>query len=242
MAAPTRAALVTGAGGGIGRAVVARLLRDGYGVAAVDRAVAGIPCGDDSPVELVSADVTAPAQVSAAIARARARFGRIDAVVHLAGAVGQGPLVDVTLEEWQRLLDVNLTSAFLLAQASHAALRESRGTLLLASSTNARNGGSALSGPAYAVAKAGLVNLSRYLAKEWGPDGIRVNCIAPGPVDTPMLARLPADTLQALEQAIPLGRIATVRDVAGTVAFLCSADAAYLTGIVLNVSGGLVLD
>jgi NAD(P)-dependent dehydrogenase (short-subunit alcohol dehydrogenase family) len=193
-------------------------------------------------VELISADVGTPAQVSGAIARALARFGRIDAVVHLVGAVGRGPLAEVTLEEWRRLLDVNLTSAFLLAQASHAALRDTQGTLLLASSTNAWNGGSALSGPAYAVAKAGLVNLSRYLAKEWGPERIRVNCIAPGPVDTPMLARLPEETVQALEQAIPLGRIASARDVAGTVAFLCSADAAYLTGVVLNVSGGLVLD
>jgi len=242
MATPSRVALVTGAGGGIGRAVVARLVRDGFGVAAVDLAVAGIACSDDSPVELISADVTAAAQVSAAIARTLARFGRIDAVIHLAGAVGRGPLAAVSLEEWRRLLDVNLTSAFLLAQASHAALRDAEGTLLFASSTNAWNGGSALSGPAYAVAKAGLVNLSRYLAKEWGPERIRVNCIAPGPVDTPMLARLPPGTVQALEQAIPLGRIATARDVAGAVAYLCSVDAAYLTGVVLNVSGGLVLD
>jgi NAD(P)-dependent dehydrogenase (short-subunit alcohol dehydrogenase family) len=170
------------------------------------------------------------------------RFGRLDTVVHLAGAVGKGPLVDVALEEWRRLLDVNLTSAFLVARATHEALKASAGSLLLTASVNARNGGSALSGPAYAVAKAGIVNLTRYLAKEWGGDGIRVNCIAPGPVNTPMVARLPADTIEGLRKSVPLGRIAQPGDVASVVSFLCSPAALYLTGTTLNVSGGLLLD
>ncbi len=170
------------------------------------------------------------------------RFGGFDCVVHLAGTVGKGPLTEVSVTDWRRLLDVNLTSAFLLARAAHPHLRERRGTLLLVSSTNGLNGGSALSGPAYAVAKAGVLNLVRYLAKEWGADGIRVNAVAPGPVDTPMLARLPEATREALRQSIPLGRLASADDVAGIVAFLCSPQAAYLTGAVLNVSGGLVLD
>jgi 3-oxoacyl-[acyl-carrier protein] reductase len=169
-------------------------------------------------------------------------FGALDCVVHLAGAVGKGPLVDVAASDWRRLLDVNLTSAFLLAKASHEALRARRGSLVLISSTNGLNGGSALSGPAYAVAKAGIINLTRYLAKEWGGDGIRVNCVAPGPVDTPMLARLPESTVDSLRQSIPLGRVATPDDIAASIAFLCSNQASYLTGTVMNVSGGLVLD
>ena len=88
----------------------------------------------------------------------------------------------------------------------------------------------------------GGINLVRYLGKAWGDDGIRVNAVAPGPVDTPMLARLPAATRDALRQSIPLGRIADASDVAGVLSFLCSPQAAYLTGTVLNVSGGLVLD
>jgi NAD(P)-dependent dehydrogenase (short-subunit alcohol dehydrogenase family) len=221
---------------------VAALVRDGFAVAAVDLALADLPCAFDAPFTSISADVTDEAAVTAAVARCVERLGGIDCVVHLAGAVGQGPLVDVTADEWRRLLDVNLTSAFLLAKAAHASLRQRRGVLVLASSTNARNGGSALSGPAYAVAKAGIVNLVRYLAKEWGGEGIRVNCVAPGPVDTPMLSRLSEATRDSLAKTIPLGRVATANDVASSIAFLCSPQASYLTGTVLNVSGGLVLD
>jgi 3-oxoacyl-[acyl-carrier protein] reductase len=237
-----RVALVTGAGGGIGHAVVAKLLQDGFAVMAVDLALADLPCAVDAPFAAWSADVTDEAKVAEAVGQCLKRFGRIDSVVHLAGAVGQGPLIDVGLDEWRRLLDVNLTSAFLIAGEAHAALKSSGGSLLLTASINGRNGGSALSGPAYAVAKAGIINLTRYLAKEWGPDAIRVNCIAPGPVNTPMVTRLPAETMEALRRSIPLGRIAQPEDIAGTVAFLCSPAASYLTGITLNVSGGLLLD
>lgn len=237
-----RVALVTGAAGGIGRAVVTRLLDAGYAVAAVDLALADLHCASNAPFAVSSADVTDPAAVASAVEHALGRFGRIDAVVHLAGEAGHGPLAEVPLAEWRRLLEVNLTSAFILAQATTAALHASRGTLVLVSSTNGLNGGSALSGPAYAVAKAGVINLARYLAKEWGAKGVRVNCVAPGPVATPMLARLPPATVEALGSMVPLGRIARPEDVAATIAFLCSPDAAYLTGTVHNVSGGLVLD
>jgi NAD(P)-dependent dehydrogenase (short-subunit alcohol dehydrogenase family) len=237
-----RVALVTGAAGGIGRATVGALLRDGYSVTAVDLALAALPCAFDAPLQQVSADVTDEAAIARAVSGCVDHFGALDCVVHLAGAVGRGPLVEVAASDWRRLLEVNITSAFLLAKASHEALRARRGSLVLMSSTNALNGGSALSGPAYAVAKAGIINLARYLAKEWGGDGIRVNCVAPGPVDTPMLARLPETTVNSLRQSIPLGRVATPDEVAASIAFLCSPEAAYLTGTVMNVSGGLVLD
>ena len=242
MAPPARVALVTGAAGGIGRATVDALMRGGFAVAAVDLALADLPCAFDAPFEAISADVTDESAVAGAVERCVRRFGGIDCVVHLAGAVGRGPLVEVSAADWRRLLDVNLTSAFLLAKAAHPHLRDRRGTLVLVSSANGLNGGSALSGPAYAVAKAGVLNLVRYLAKEWGAEGIRVNAVAPGPVDTPMLARLPEATREALQQSIPLGRLASAGDVAGVIAFLCSPQAEYLTGTVLNVSGGLVLD
>ena len=237
-----RVALVTGAAGGIGRATVAALMRDGYSVTAADVALADLPCAFEAPLQQVSTDVTDEAAVARVVSGCVEHFGALDCVVHLAGAVGQGPLVEVDASDWRRLLEVNLTSAFLLAKASHAALRSGRGSLVLISSTNGLNGGSALSGPAYAVAKAGIINLTRYLAKEWGRDGIRVNCVAPGPVDTPMLARLPESTVNSLRQSIPLGRLASPEDVAASIAFLCSREAAYLTGTVMNVSGGLVLD
>lgn len=236
---PARVALVTGASGGIGRALTDRLAVTGWNVFGCDL--------DDAPQDgrlagFVQADVTDEAAIDRACESCMATLGRIDAVVHLAGRAGAGPLVDVSRADWDQLIAVNLTSAFLLARRCYAALAAARGTLVLISSTNARNGGSALSGPAYAVAKAGIINLTRYLAREWAGAGVRVNCVAPGPVDTPMLRRLPSAIIDSLEDAIPLGRVATPGEVAAVIAFLCSPDAAYQTGVVLNVSGGLVLD
>ena len=235
-------ALVTGAAGGIGTAVVARMLDAGCAVVASDLGLADLPCATARPFAAVPADVTRESDVKALVDTTLERFGRLDRVVHLAGATGHGPIDAVTLEDWQRLLDVNLTSAFLLARACHPALAESRGVLVLTASTNALQGGSALSGPAYAVAKAGVINLTRYLAKEWASEAVRVVCVAPGPVDTPMLGRFESTTRESLRAAIPLGRFATANDIAGIIEVLGGRDASYLTGIVLNASGGLVLD
>jgi NAD(P)-dependent dehydrogenase (short-subunit alcohol dehydrogenase family) len=149
----------------------------------------------------------------------------------------------VALDEWQQLIAINLTSAFVLAQAIAAPLAAAKGTYTLMASSNARNGGSALSGPAYAVSKAGVLNLMRYLAKEWAGAGVRVNALAPGPIDTPMVSgRFDASTLAALRAAVPLGRLGTAAEVAAAVGYLISPQAGFITGTVMNVSGGLVLD
>jgi 3-oxoacyl-[acyl-carrier protein] reductase len=235
-------ALVTGAAGGIGQALVQRLLRGGHAIVASDLALADVPCAAAAPIAALPADVTDEPQVEAMVAAALERFGRLDAVVHLAGAVGHGPIEAVDVAEWRRLLDVNLTSAFLVAKATRSALARTAGVLVLTSSTNGLNGGSALSGPAYAAAKAGVVNLTRYLAKEWAPRAVRVLCVAPGPVETPMLARFDAATLGQLQAAVPLGRLGTPQEIAGIIEFLVSPAASYLTGVVVNASGGLVLD
>jgi NAD(P)-dependent dehydrogenase (short-subunit alcohol dehydrogenase family) len=235
-------AFITGAAGGLGRAAVDALRARGMRLYATDLALAALPCGDPDFVA-ASLDVADEAAVAAQVGQALQEFGRIDHVVHLAGRAGAGPIDAVSSADWHRLLEINLSSAFFLAKAAHAALAASRGSLLLTSSTNARNGGSALSGPAYAVAKAGLVNLMRYLAKEWGPEGIRVNCVAPGPIDTPMVTgRFSAEVLQSLAASVPLRRIGQPSHVAHAIAYLTSPDAAFVTGTVLNVSGGLVLD
>lgn len=234
-------AFVTGAAGGIGRAVVARLHARGLKVVATDLALADLPCA--GPVTAFPLDVTDEAAVHAAVERVAAESGRIDHVVHLAGRAGAGPFSAVSRAEWDALLAVNLGSAFTLAQAVHRHLAASRGSLTLTASTNALNGGSALSGPAYAVAKAGLVNLMRYLAREWAPQGIRVNCLAPGPIDTPMVSgRFTPEVLAQLRAAVPLGTIGEPRHVAHAVDYLIHPDAGFVTGTVLNVSGGVVLD
>jgi len=234
-------ALVTGAAGGLGRAAVAKLRERGMRVFAADRALAEIPCG--APVAVMSMDVTAEAAVVACIDRVLDDWGRLDHVIHLAGCAGAGPLTSVTREEWQRVIDTNLTSAFLLAKAAHGAPKATRGSLILTASTNGLNGGSSLSGPAYAVAKAGLINLTRYLAKEWAPEGIRVNCLAPGPIDTPMVTgRFSSEVLTALQASVPLGRIGDPKDVAHAIDYLTSPAASFVTGTVMNLSGGLLLD
>jgi len=227
-----RVLLVTGASGGIGTAVAAIYREAGGRVAGLDL----------HPSDGVRAcDVTDEASVAAAIAAVLDRHGRIDDVVHAAGIVGAGRLADLRLEDWHRVLDANLTSAFLLARACAAPLAASRGRMILLSSTNGRNGGSHLSGAAYAVAKAGLVNLARYLAKEWAEAGVRVNCIAPGPVDTPMLARLDPAQRQALADGMLTGRLPTADDIAASVAFLLGDHGAAYAGTTLNPSGGFFL-
>jgi len=233
-----RGALVTGAAGGIGRATVALLRAAGAQVAAIDRVA--VDAGDG--VFSLLADATDEGALETVVAAAAARLGGIDYVVHAVGAVGAGPLHETSLQDWRRLLDANLTSAFLLARACHRYLRRPGGALVLLSSTNGRNGGGPLSGAAYAAAKAGILNLTRYLAKEWAAEGMRVNCVAPGPVDTPMLERLTEQQHQQLMAALPLKRYAQAEEVAGTIAFLFSSYAASITGSCINVSGGMLLD
>jgi NAD(P)-dependent dehydrogenase (short-subunit alcohol dehydrogenase family) len=239
--AGTAVALVTGAAGGLGRATVARFRDRGLRVVATDLVLADIPCG--APMTVASLDVTDEAAVVATVARVLETHGRLDHVVHLAGAAGSGPIDSVSRAEWQRLIDVNLTSAFLLAKAVHTALAATRGTLTLTSSTNGINGGSGLSGPAYAVAKAGIINLTRYLAKEWAGEGIRVNCLAPGPITTPMVTgRFTPDVLEKLRTAVPLGELGEPAHVAHAIDYLTSSAAAFVTGTVMNISGGMLLD
>lgn len=234
-------AVITGAAGGLGRATVAMLRERGMRVVATDVALADIPCG--APMRVASLDVTDEAAVATVVTRVLAELGRIDHVIHLAGVAGNGPLEAVNSAEWRRLLEVNLTSAFVLAKAVHPALAATRGSLIFASSTNGLNGGSALSGPAYAVAKAGLINLARYLAKEWAGEGIRVNCLAPGPIKTPMVSgRFSADVLATLEASVPLGTLGGPEQVAHAIDYLTSPAAGFVTGTVMNISGGVVLD
>ena len=163
-------------------------------------------------------------------------------MVHTVGITGKGPLVKVSLDDWRQVVDANLTSTFLLARAVYPWLKKTRGAMLMYSSTNAINGGNELSGPAYTAAKAGIIGVVRYLAREWAEDGIRVNCIAPGPIDTPMLDRLGPERRAQLARRSPLGRLGTAEECADLTDFLCSDAAAHMTGTVTNLSGGLVLD
>ncbi len=235
-----RTALVTGAAGGIGRAVVQLFREAGAAVAAVDLAMPDE--SGDAETLAIQADCTDETAVRDAVAAAVERFKRIDYLVHAVGVVGPGKFMDIDLAHWRRILDLNLTSAFLVCQAAYPHLKTVNGSAVLIASSNALTGGDWVSGPVYAIAKGGIVQMTRYLSREWAPDGIRVNCVAPGPVDTPMLDRLTEDDHAALKAQIPLGRYATTKEVAAAIGFLCSDHAASTTGTVSNITGGRVVD
>jgi NAD(P)-dependent dehydrogenase (short-subunit alcohol dehydrogenase family) len=236
-----RAAVVFGAAGGIGRASADLFGAAGARVMLADRDASRLPRATARRATQ-ACDATQEADVERVFAEAARRFGALDYVVNAVGVTGRGRLDEMSLGEWRRVVDANLTSAFLIARAAYRRMRKPGGVLILMSSTNGRVGGTLLSGAAYGAAKAAVLNLARYLAKEWAPDGLRVNVLAPGPVDTPMLDRLSAQEHKALKAALPLRRYASAQEVAATIGFLCSAHAASMTGACANISSGLVLD
>jgi meso-butanediol dehydrogenase/(S,S)-butanediol dehydrogenase/diacetyl reductase len=225
--APTtaRCALVTGASSGIGQAVAERLLADGWSVTALVRR-------DAAPVgaAIVVGDVTDPAAIVRAVAAA-APDGRLDALVCAAGVPPSGPWDDPG--HWHETLAVDLGAPFDAARLAWPALRAAGGSVVMVGSIVGGREGSTRS-PAYSAAKAGLEGLARSLAVIGGPDGIRVNVVAPGAIDTPFdPPSFPADD----RPDVPLGRMGTAAEVAGVVAFLCSTDAAYVSGAVWAVDG-----
>ena len=236
-----RVLLLTGAAGGIGQAILRRARRDGFKVFAVDCGVGPPPPESDPGIHWHRADVTNDLETEAAFSALDRTWGRLDTAVLAAGAVGSGRVEAVPPSEFRRLIDLNLTAAFTYARLALPRLRATQGCLIFMSSTNGLTGGSPLSGPAYAAAKAGLIALTRNIARDYGPEGVRAHCVAPGPIDTPMLDRLEGSVKDSLRTAIPLGRIGVGDDVAHVISFLCSDEAQYLTGLTIPVSGGLVM-
>lgn len=236
-------AIVTGGGGAIGSAIAARLHRDGYrvGVLDRDRAAAEKVAAELGDTALaLSADVTDPDVIGAVFQGCQTQFGRLDALVACAGISRPAPLESMTDEDWDTVLDVNLTGAFVCAQAA-AALIQGAGSIVLIGSLAGL--GTAPLRFNYISSKAGLVGLTRALAWDLGPRQVRVNLIAPGQVMTEMGTRLQSpEEVEVKLRETPLRRHATPEDVAGVAAFLCSADAAYITGQCLYVDGGRTIN
>jgi 3-oxoacyl-[acyl-carrier protein] reductase len=242
-----RHALVTGGSRGIGRAATLALARAGADVIACYRTggnnVDGLAralkeTGGDHHV--VPADVSDPDAVRTLAGECRDRFGTLDVVVNNAGVISHVPIGDLSLEEWRRVLDVNLTGTFLVIQNVLPLLAD--GASIVNIGSRAAAAGVALRAH-YTAAKAGVAGLTRSLAKELGPRGIRVNVIAPGVIDTDEERRIPA--AQRTEMArrygalTALGRVGQVDEVAGAVLFLASDLSRYVTGETVNVDGGI---
>ena len=227
----SRVAVVTGAAGAIGAAVVARLADDGDDAVGLD--VAPLPDG-------LVCDVSDEGAVAEAFAAIRADHGPPTVLVNCAGIVGAGGVVDTEPDEWRRILDVNLTSAFLCCREVIGDMQHAGGGRIVnVASVTGRLGGSALSGPAYAASKGGLLTLTRFLASEHAVDRIGVNAVAPGPHDTAMWGSLDAEHRAAILDSVPSPEApGDPSDLAAVVAFLCSPEARYITGATLDVNGG----
>ena len=242
-----KTALVTGGAGGIGAAVVKKLCAEGYSVAvhyhsseekALALSSALLSAGHD--VFPVYADVSNSADVAAMVRRVVQMNGRVDLLVNNAGVAARGFFDAVTDAEWDRLVGVDLTGVFYCCRAvlPHM-LRAKSGRIVNISSMWGVAGASCE--VAYSAVKAGVIGLTKALAKEAAPSGITVNCLAPGAVGTAMMAGYAEADMQALLEEIPLGRLGTPEEIAAAVAFLASKEAGYITGQVFGVNGGMVI-
>src|SRR5829696_8224168 len=234
-----RAVFVTGAGAGIGRATAMAFAELGAAVAVTDVDAAAAQAVTEEIAH--GGGAASESQVDAAVAQALQRFGRIDVLVNNAGIGARVATVDMPSERWQRVLDVGLNGAFHCARAvgRHMVARRA-GAVVNVASIMGLTGGGLYPNPAYHAVKGALVNLTRALALEWAPHGIRVNAVAPAFVRTRLVEPLMADAAmaKALIDATPLGRLVEAEEVAAAIVFLASDAAAMITGHTLPVDGG----
>lgn len=243
-----RVALVTGASRGIGRAIAEALARDGLFVilnyqsnqAAAEETLAAI--GGAQNGVLMQFDVASEAAVEAAIKSIGETHKRLDVLVNNAGVAVDGLLMRVKTPDWHKVLETNLSSAFYLCRAASRLLLKAKdsGRIINLTSVVGETGNTGQA--SYVSAKAGLIGLTRTLAREFASRGVTCNAVSPGFIETDMTKQhVQGDSRQALLSQIPLGRIGAPKDVAGAVAFLASPAASYITGQVLRVNGGMLI-
>lgn len=243
-----KVAIVTGAGRGIGLAIALALAREGARVAlcdiersTLDTALAAIKARGGQALAF-QLDVSSKEQVQGVVAQVLAQWGASDILVNNAGIYDVLPAEDITKEQWDRVLAVNLTGAFFCCQAVIRSMkRQGSGRIINIASSAGKSGGT-LAGAHYSVSKAGLICLAKQLALELGPHGITANAVAPGRIDTPMIKTRSDEENEAFRQRTPMRRLGTAEDVANAVVFLASEEASFITGEAMDVNGGLYID
>jgi len=247
----SRTAVVTGAGSahGIGRATADRLAQDGWAVAVLDvdeegaRRTAADIARHGTATLGVGADVSDERSVEAAVRRVEAGLPPIAALANVAGVSSPVPFLDLTAAEWDRVFAVNMRGTFLVTRrVLPAMIAGGIGRVVSVSSISAQRGGGTYSTVAYSAAKAAIIGFTRALARELGPHGVTVNCVAPGPVDTDIMGGPLSEATKArMTQGMPVGRVGTPEEVAALMAFLLGPDAGYITAATYDITGGLLL-
>lgn len=238
-------AVVTGAGRGIGKAIAERLSEDGYKVAVCYREseteaneLAESICAVGAEAKAFKMDITDCENVNSVITEIEKEFGEIAVLVNNAGIASQMLFTDITDEMWLKMIDTNLSGAFYCTRAVLPfMIHRKSGKIINISSIWGETGGSCE--VHYSAAKAGVIGMTKALAKEVGPSGITVNSVSPGVILTDMTSHFDEETMNELQEETPLCRIGTPEDVAGVVSFLASSDADFITGADIPVNGGM---
>jgi 3-oxoacyl-[acyl-carrier protein] reductase len=241
---PGRVAIVTGAARGIGFAIAERLSRAGAHLVIADvveevaaAAVERLHERGGKAVEAV-ADVTSSEEVAAMVERALDAFGKLDILVNNAGITGRdAPLWETTDDDWEKVMGLNLSATFYCCRAVVPHMRERRsGAIVNVASISGKEGNPNMI--PYSVSKAGVICLTKALAKEVIQDGVRVNAVAPGVIETPLLEQLQPEAIEYMRSKVPMGRMGRPEEVAAVVHFLASDDASFVTGQCYDISGG----